>query len=123
MGSSTSCRRYLLVNTAARKRSSDSTSGIGHSIRDFLAKEFAIPLAKPVNGHLERALRSVHFASQCGIWRFGLPEQEHLQPFEMLQAAVMHELAPQFLHDSIEHGKRPAPLEDPLGVSSCAGSR
>lgn|ERR1019366_8548231 len=28
--------------------------GIGHRIGDFLAKEFAIPLAKPVNGHLER---------------------------------------------------------------------
>jgi hypothetical protein len=31
-------------------------SGIGYSIRDFLAKELAIPLAKPVNGHLERSL-------------------------------------------------------------------
>jgi hypothetical protein len=30
--------------------------GIGYGIRDFLAKEFAIPLAKPVNGHLERSL-------------------------------------------------------------------
>ena len=30
--------------------------GIGHSIRDFLAKEFAVPLAKPVNGYLECAL-------------------------------------------------------------------
>ena len=28
--------------------------GIGHSIRDLLAKEFAIPLAKPVNSHLQR---------------------------------------------------------------------
>ena len=44
----------------------------------------------------------------------GLPEKEHLQPIEMLQAAVMHELVAQFLHDSIEHRKRPAPLEDPL---------
>jgi hypothetical protein len=26
--------------------------GIGHSIGDFLAKEFEMPLAKPVNGHL-----------------------------------------------------------------------
>jgi hypothetical protein len=25
--------------------------GIGYSIRDFLAKELTIPLAKPVNGH------------------------------------------------------------------------
>ena len=30
--------------------------GIGDSIGDFLAKEFAIPLAKPVNGHLQRSL-------------------------------------------------------------------
>jgi hypothetical protein len=30
--------------------------GIGHRIRDFLAKEVAIPLAEPVNGHLERPL-------------------------------------------------------------------
>jgi hypothetical protein len=30
--------------------------GIDHGIRDFLAKEFAIPLAKPVNGDLERSL-------------------------------------------------------------------
>jgi hypothetical protein len=30
--------------------------GVGHSLRDFLAKEFAIPLAKPVNGDLERSL-------------------------------------------------------------------
>ena len=29
--------------------------GIGYSIGDFLAKEFAIALAKPVNGHLERS--------------------------------------------------------------------
>jgi hypothetical protein len=29
--------------------------GIDHSIGDFLAKELAIPLAKPVNGHLERS--------------------------------------------------------------------
>jgi hypothetical protein len=29
--------------------------GIGHSIRDFLAQQVAIPLAKPVNGHLERS--------------------------------------------------------------------
>ena len=30
--------------------------GIGDSIRDFLAKEVPIPLAKPVNGDLERSL-------------------------------------------------------------------
>lgn len=30
--------------------------GIGHGIRDFLAKEFAIPLAKPVNRNFERPL-------------------------------------------------------------------
>src|SRR5712691_3003935 len=30
--------------------------GIGHSVGDFLTKEFPIPLAKPVNGHLERSL-------------------------------------------------------------------
>jgi hypothetical protein len=30
--------------------------GISHSIRNFLAKEFAIPLAKPVNRNLERSL-------------------------------------------------------------------
>jgi hypothetical protein len=30
--------------------------GIGHRIRDFLAEEFAVPLAKPVNGHFERSL-------------------------------------------------------------------
>jgi hypothetical protein len=29
--------------------------GIGDSIRDLLAKKFAIPLAKPVNGYLERS--------------------------------------------------------------------
>jgi hypothetical protein len=31
-------------------------SGIGHSISDLLAKEFAIPLAKPVNRNFERTL-------------------------------------------------------------------
>ena len=30
--------------------------GIGHRIRDFLAKEFAVPLAKPVNRDFERSL-------------------------------------------------------------------
>ena len=29
--------------------------GIGYNIGDLLSKEFAIPLAKPVNGHLERS--------------------------------------------------------------------
>ena len=115
LGSRLSRGSYFLVSTAARNRSSDSTSaGIGHGIRDFLAKEFAIPLAKPVNRHLERSLRRVHFASQRGIRRVGLPEKEHLQPFEMLRAAVMHELVAQSLHDSVEHRKRPAPFEDPL---------
>src|SRR5215471_12960666 len=33
----------------------------------------------------------------------------------MLRAAVMHELVPQFLYDSVEHRKGPAPFEDPLG--------
>src|ERR1035438_10004008 len=88
--------------------------GIGHSIGDFLAKEFAIPLAKPVNGHLERSFRRVHFACQRGIRRVRLPEKEHLQPFEMLQVAVMHELVPQFLHDPVKHRERPTPLENPL---------
>src|SRR5439155_3271082 len=32
----------------------------------------------------------------------------------MLRAAMMHELAPQSLHDSVEHRQGPAPLEDPL---------
>jgi hypothetical protein len=27
---------------------------------------------------------------------------------------MLHKLVPQFLHDSIEHRKRPAPFEDPL---------
>src|SRR5215510_14951396 len=43
-----------------------------------------------------------------------MPEKEHLQPLEMLGAAVTHELVPQFLHDSVEHRKRPAPFEQPL---------
>ena len=29
--------------------------GIGHGFGDFLAKEFAIAFAQPVNGYLERA--------------------------------------------------------------------
>jgi hypothetical protein len=62
----------------------------------------------------QRPFGGVHFASQCGIRRVGLAEKEHLQPFEMLQAAVMHELVAQFLHDSVKQRKRPAPFEDPL---------
>ena len=31
-------------------------SRIGYGIRNFLAKKFAIPFAKPVNCHLERSL-------------------------------------------------------------------
>lgn len=30
--------------------------GIGYGIRDLLAKEFTVPLAKPVNRYFERAL-------------------------------------------------------------------
>ncbi len=33
----------------------------------------------------------------------------------MLRAAVLHELVPQSLNDPVEHGKRPASFEDPLG--------
>jgi hypothetical protein len=62
----------------------------------------------------QRPFGGVHFASQCGIRRVGLAEKEHLQPFEMLQAAVMLELVAQFLHDSVKQRKRPAPFEDPL---------
>ncbi len=43
-----------------------------------------------------------------------MPQKEHLQPLEMLRAALMHKLIPQSLHHSIEHCKRPAPFEDPL---------
>src|SRR5579859_964086 len=32
----------------------------------------------------------------------------------MLRAAVLHELIPQLLNDSVEHRKRPAPFEDPF---------
>ena len=34
--------------------------GIVHGIRDFLAKEFAVPLAKPVYRDFERPLGCVH---------------------------------------------------------------
>jgi hypothetical protein len=37
-----------------------------------------------------------------------------LHPVEMLWVAVMHKLASQSLHDSVEHRERPAPFEDPL---------
>src|SRR5262245_63266657 len=90
-------------------------SGIEHSIRDFLAKEFAIPLAKPVNGDLERSLRSVHLTSQRGIGCVRLPEKELHQPLEMLWAAVLNKLIPQSFNDSVEHRKRPAPFESALG--------
>src|SRR6185437_3541565 len=89
--------------------------GIGHGIRDFLSKEFAIPLAKPVNRDFERPLGGVHFVRQRGIRRVGLTEKEHLQPLEVLRAAVLHELVPQSLNDPVEHRKRPAPLEHSLG--------
>src|SRR5581483_5755789 len=88
---------------------------IGHGIRDLLPKEFAVSLAKPVNGHFQCPLRRVQFLRQCGIRRVGLPEKENLQTLEMLGAAVLDELAPQSFHDAIEHRKRPAALEDPLG--------
>jgi hypothetical protein len=61
--------------------------GIGHRICDFLAQQFAIPFAKPVNRYFERFLGDVHFASQRGIRRIGMPQKEHLQPLEMLRAS------------------------------------
>src|SRR5436190_1845145 len=54
--------------------------GIAHGIRDFPAKEFAIPLSKPVNRHLKRSLGGFHFASERGIRRIGLTAKENLQP-------------------------------------------
>src|SRR5437764_8446568 len=36
---------------------------IGHCLRNLLAEEVAIALAEPVNGHFERSLGSVQFAS------------------------------------------------------------
>src|ERR1051326_8718219 len=88
---------------------------VGHGIRDLLAKEFAIPLAKPVNRNFEGTLRGVHLASQLCISRIGMPKKEHLQPLEMHGLAVLDELFAQFLHDPVEDRKRPAPLEDALG--------
>jgi hypothetical protein len=43
-----------------------------------------------------------------------MPEEEHLQPLEVLRAAVLQELIPRSLHDPVKHRKRPEPLEDPL---------
>src|SRR5215471_14275456 len=79
--------------------------GIGYRIRNFLAKELAIPLAKPMNSHFERPLRGLHFASQRGIRRVGLPEKEDLQALKMLWPPVLHEFIAQFFHDSVEHRK------------------
>ena len=59
--------------------------------------------------------------SQRGIRRVGTPQKEYLQPLEMLRAAVTHEFVPQFLHDPVEHRKRPAPLENPLGCLIMGG--
>ena len=52
---------------------------IGPSVGDFLAEELAIALAKPVNSHLERSFRRVHFASQCGIRPLVGLDQEQIQ--------------------------------------------
>src|SRR5262249_1720500 len=77
---------------------------IGHRIGDLLAKEFAIPLAQPMNGDFERALGSAHFASQLCIWRLSLIEKEHLQTIEIVQPSMLYELVPQPVHDSVEQG-------------------
>src|SRR5262245_47279649 len=77
---------------------------IGHRIGDLLAKEFAIPLAQPMNGDFERALGSVHFTSQLRIRRLSLIEKEHLQTIEIVQPSMLDELVPQPVHDSVEQG-------------------
>jgi hypothetical protein len=64
-------------------------------------------LSAPSDVFISRA-KAAYGASDC-------PEKEHFQPFEMLRAAVLHELVPQFLNDSIEYRKRPTPFEDTLG--------
>jgi hypothetical protein len=56
--------------------------------------------------------------SQRGIRRVGLPEKKHLQPIEMLRSAVMHELLPQFLNDSIEQRSAQRRSKIRSGVSS-----
>src|SRR5688572_8733099 len=76
---------------------------IGQRLRDLLPEEVAIPLAEPVNGDLERALRCAHFSCEGGIRRVGLIEQEDLQPVEMVQTSMLHELGTQSVHDSVEH--------------------
>jgi hypothetical protein len=75
---------------------------IGYRLRDLLPEEVAVALAEPMNGDLERAFRRAHFASQRGIRR-GLIEQEDLQPVEMVQASVHDELGPDSVQDSVEH--------------------
>ena len=76
---------------------------IGQRLRDLLPEDVAIPLAEPVNGDLERALRCAHFSCECGIRRVGLIEQEDLQPVEMVQTPMLHELGTESVYDSVEH--------------------
>ena len=44
-----------------------------------------------------------------------MAQKEQLQSLEMLRATMAHKLVAQCLHDSVEHRKRPAAFEDPLG--------
>src|ERR1700676_2454928 len=89
-------------------------SGVGNSIRNCLAKEFAVSLAKPENGHLERSFRRLHFQSQRGIRRIGVSWKKHFQAFKMLRAAGLHNLVPQHPHDAVKPRERPTSLENPL---------
>jgi hypothetical protein len=76
---------------------------IRQRLRDLLPEEVTIPLAEPVNGDLECALRCAHFFCECGIRRVGFIEEEDLQPVEMVQTSMLHELGTESVHDSVEH--------------------
>ena len=76
--------RFWSVLLVARQRGSQKPEfglhlcGIGHSIRDFLAKQFAVPLAKPVNRNFEAP--SEVFISRASA-TYGESESPRRNPF------------------------------------------
>jgi hypothetical protein len=89
--------------------------GIGHSIRDLLAQEFAIPLAKSVNRHFERSVAA-----------YGASDWPERKTFNRSKCSGRPCCTNSFRYlsttrSSTESARRRSKIRS--GVSSCAGSR
>jgi len=80
----------------------------GHGAGDFLAEQFAIPLAQTMHGHARRAFAQPGRRRRLRVWNF-LPvrREKCLETLELAVFAGLGKLSPQPCHRSLQQRQRP----------------